>query len=245
MTVKNCAHQWFSISCGVALFFGLCSPSAAQVDPYSLSAPTSEYLSRPIGSEQVAAAGDELISTVRGRRTAGARLLSPVLQPDRVAVNVQMATGTLLYSIPTSRAFKACTVTLTSEGWPSCVIDDDGDGTFDRVARNDVAKAVPLQQKAAYERVADVVVPPAASGFKRVLLFQGGSADTLRFSYREFSNDFARPAFEEQLTIPLSGSFPQKFAIKGLIFTAIKMDSLGLQTRLESADPAKGWPSAN
>lgn len=210
-------------------------------DPYELAVPETYSLDLAIGKEVTVSAGDILLSTRRYRSAPGAVLDGPATPTAKSGLNAfAMPTGALVYSISTKRAFKGCSLNLYGEAWPPCLIDDDGDGTFDRMARNNVAGAKPLAVKVPYSRRM-VEVPPAKPGFKRTILYQGSSQDGLRFSYREFSDDLARPAFEEQLSIPVT-SFPQKFAIKGLVLTAQQVGPMGMTVRLDSVDVAKGWP---
>lgn len=210
-------------------------------DPYGLAVPEIFSLDLSIGKEVTVSAGDAAVSTRRYRPAQGAILDGPATPPANSGLMFAMPTGTMVYSVKTKRAFKGCSVELYGQSWPPCLIDDDGDGTFDRIAMNDMAGAKPLVAKVPYTRRM-VEVPPASQGFKRTVLYQGSSPDGLKFSYREFSNDWARPAFEEQLSIPVT-SFPQQFAVKGLVFTAQKVGPMGITLRLDSVDPAKGWPA--
>lgn len=228
---------------GLSVGSGAIAQSIA--DPYELSTPVTTSLGISLGQELTVAAGDTIVSNKRFRDVPGAILLDPISAPPRMSVIIDLPSGSSLYSIKTSRAFKACAIDVLVAGWPPCMIDDDGDGTFDRIAQNNVAKAVPLSQSTQYRKIDSVEVPAPNGGFERVLIYQGGNAQELRFSYREFSGSLARPAFEEQLSIPIDGVLPQQFAIKGLVFTAIKVGSMGLTLQLDSVDVSRGWPTPN
>ena len=67
-----------------------------------------------------------------------------------------------------------------------------------------------------------------ASSFRKVIIYSGVGDGIIKFSYREFTNDMARPAFTEELTLPLGKSFPQDIAIKDQVFTLISVDGMGL-----------------
>lgn len=208
-------------------------------DPYDLEVPVIFELEMSIGQTVTVTAGDVVISTRRYRRAPGAVIDSPAKPPPSLGYIRALPTGSSVYSIKTKRAFKACaTVSLDNSG-PPCLIDDDGDGTFDRIAASDLAGAKPMDTKVPYRK--QMVDVPNRGGLNRTIIFQGSDSNGLRFSYREFSNDFARPAFDQELSIPVT-SFPQQFAIKGLVFTAEKITSMGLTVRLDSVDPNKGWP---
>lgn len=229
--------------CAVALVATLSTGAQAAPsvgDPYELGAPETNDLGMSIGQTVTVTAGDAVISTRRFRRVPGAVIEAPVSPPPSTGVMIPLPTGSSVYAISTKRAFKGCATVLLGMTWPPCLIDDDGDGTFDRMAANNVAGAKPLSVKVPYRKQM-VDVPPANPGFQRNIIFQGSGSEGLRFSYREFANDFARPAFEEQLSIPVT-SYPQQFAIKGLVFTAEKVTPMGLTVRLDSVDLNKGWP---
>jgi hypothetical protein len=51
----------------------------------------------------------------------------------------------------------------------------------------------------------------------------------LRLSYREFSNNMARPAFTEELTIPISKTYPQDVAVKLVKLRIHSIDGLGMR----------------
>lgn len=62
-----------------------------------------------------------------------------------------------------------------------------------------------------------------------MLTYLGSNGSALSLSYREFINDMARPAFTEELQVPLSQPFPQKVRAKGVMFQVDKIDGVGLQ----------------
>jgi hypothetical protein len=57
----------------------------------------------------------------------------------------------------------------------------------------------------------------------------------LRLSYREFSNDLARPAFTEELSFPVSDAFPQTIVWRNTKITLLGLDNEGLRYRIETA----------
>ncbi|HTM95475.1 MAG TPA: hypothetical protein VL100_06640, partial [Croceibacterium sp.] len=100
------------------------------------------------------------------------------------------------------------------------------------VSSNYIRKAYPLARPVPYHR-AKILLPPATPGLTRRLLYQGMAAGELKLSYREFTNDLARPAFEESLSVPLSAEFPQKVAAKGATLTIYKIDGLGMDYQVD------------
>lgn len=182
-------------------------------------------------------AGEAMIKQENVRIASGAVLLAETTPPVQTRLNFSLPSGTSLYEISTSKNFKACTLRLGSDLWPACLIDDDGDGTFDRMSSNSAQKAYPLASPVKYEK-SEISMPPSYTGLAKSLLYQGASERTVKLSYREFSNDLARPAFNEELSLPLSEEFPQKIAAKGIIFVVEKIDGLGITYRI---DDDKAW----
>ena len=72
------------------------------------------------------------------------------------------------------------------------------------------------------------VAGEGGNNFRKLIIYSGVGDGTIKFSYREFTNDMARPAFTEELTLPLGKSFPQDVAIKDQVFTLISLDGMGL-----------------
>lgn len=117
------------------------------------------------------------------------------------------------------------------------MIDTNDDGAIDRVSFNDVGGAKDVIPPVHYELgpVQLGVNPRSGEGndFKKELVFTGATADTITITYREFVNDLARPAFTEQLTVPLTKTYPQRIAVKGHIFDIRGIDGMGLSYTFE------------
>jgi hypothetical protein len=214
-------------------------PSAAHSQTFDMFADAVEVqhvrITRPAnGERRTISAGEALIEGRSARKAAGATLLGAVQSPPKVSNAFAIEPGEQLFQINTRAAFKACWVELGPEGMPPCLLDDDGDGAFDRAASSSLRKARPLPAPVRYER-AEVLIPPASAGFARVLLYQGATGDTIRLSYREFSQNLARDAFSEDLTIPIGSTFPQRISAKGVIIEIYGIDGLGLDYAIEDA----------
>ncbi len=59
-----------------------------------------------------------------------------------------------------------------------------------------------------------------SGSFKKELIYNGKSKETIRIAYREFKDDFARPAFAQDLTYDLSES--NEIGFKGMIIEVVK-----------------------
>ena len=224
-----------------AFFVGLliCSadPGIAQTDDDFYKPPRSfTSYAPPKGSITVVSAGGVMIRNIPARVTSGAILEQDVQLPAATKAVATLTKGERLFRIQSKAAFKACAVKAHLSSGPECLIDDDGDGLFDRGAKNYVTNGQILKEKARYTPIDDVPLPTIAHGLERQLIYQGVSGEALKIGYREFSNGMARPAFSEDLNIPLSKDFPQKVAAKGVVLTVLKIDGLGLTYQIDKAD---------
>jgi len=68
----------------------------------------------------------------------------------------------------------------------------------------------------------------APDNLRQMILYQGATSDTLRLSYREFRGDLARPAFTEELAVPITREFPQDIVVKNIRFRLFGLDGTGL-----------------
>lgn len=228
-----------AVAVNAALLIASAMPAAlAQDYSEALNPKAVRSIDPPIGVRATAAAGSPMVADVSQLSVEGARLEVGVEMPAATKISTPFPAGSALFRIKSSRAFKACGVVNNERGFPSCLIDDDGDGLFDRAAKNSVTDGQPLASPARYRRITDLRLPGMAGGLERALLYQGATADGIKISYREFQNGLARDAFTEELSIPLSKSFPQRFAAKGLVFTAYSLDGMGLTY---SIDRVAGW----
>jgi hypothetical protein len=88
----------------------------------------------------------------------------------------------------------------------ACFIDVNNDSSFD------IAKAAPgaiwfkseIKPALPYEK-SELIIPNNDS-FKYELLYQGTTKGSLKLSYREYINDFARPAFFQDVSYDLESS---------------------------------------
>ena len=208
--------RWILVA-GVLLISGVAQASYIEQQP-------------GVGEKRTVSAGAEVFSSKAVATAKGFKL------EQEAALDDSYPAGTLLLSVPTKASYKGC---MTAEGtltpYGTCFLDDDGDGTFDRSSSyGSLSGASKLKMPVRYS-LTDVPYPNQSS-LRRVLVYQGADAGTLKINYREFSGTLARPAFNEELSIPLSKEFPQKVAAKGVIFTIFKIDGLGLSYQIDSAE---------
>lgn len=185
----------------------------------------------PMQKRMTSAAGEMVLLLRPEFLVPGVRVEEDVPPPPQIAGKFEMAKGTVLTRAESAQVFKACT-----EGGrygDPCLFDDDGDGMFDRAAKGMVSKGHPLPKKIPYSSVGDVSFP-ANSGIEARLIYQGGTGQSLRFSYREFIDSYAREPFTEEIEIPLGATFPQDFAVKGAVFRLYGVGPMGIDYSVES-----------
>jgi hypothetical protein len=210
---------------------GLC---IAIIASYPAVAQEMKVVSFPeIGTETSVPAGGELYSYLRVFTMDGARIDADTKAGDWL-LEKPVAAGTQLVPVLTKTKFKACVPFPNSfDAAGPCFLDDDGDGRFDRHASDDFKMARKLKIPVPYTKVPISII--RADSFKKIILFQGATSDTLRFSYREFKDDMARPAFTEELTI-LRESFPFMVLVKNLQIEVLGVSGMGLRYRVVKAN---------
>lgn len=186
----------------------------------------------PMQKRMTAAAGDMVLQIRPEFSLPAVRVDDDIQVPAQIAGQFSVAKGEVLVRASSSKTFKACSLVEGRHGTP-CLIDDDGDGFFDRAAKGSVSKAHPLPTPVRYTMVDDVRLP-ASTDLEARLIYQGGTGQTLRFSYREFVNAMAREPFTEEIEIPLGPSFPQDFAAKGAVFRLYSVGPMGIDFSVES-----------
>lgn len=212
-----------------AAFGALSVTTVARAEPVV----TAKLVSFPErGQDARASAGEEFYTYSRIYTTDGA-VLGERAKAGNWLLEQWYEAGTKLIPVDTRVAFKACVPdpgTLESYNG-ACFLDDDGDGTFDRQAADFATMARKLKIKVTYRR--EPIAIQSDDSFKYVLLYQGATSDTVRFSYREFKNDLARAAFTEELTVPRE-AFPMMLRLKNHTFEITGISGLGVSYRLIS-----------
>lgn len=84
---------------------------------------------------------------------------------------------------------------------PVALIDEDSDGTFERFANMMLGKG-----KLDTPIFVDWEESNRSRGYIRELLYQGREGDNLKLFYREYSDDFRRPAYDQEVQYDMSES---------------------------------------
>jgi hypothetical protein len=122
----------------------------------------------------------------------------------------------------------ACSVNKSNH--MNCMIDRDGDGKFERLGEDAGFVTQKIEPPVEYDR-AEVAVSDGPS-FRRSISYVGRTSTNLRFGYREFVNDMARPAFAEELTFEVPTTFPDIIVFRDLQIEVLGVSNAGLRYRI-------------
>jgi len=98
---------------------------------------------------------------------------------------------------------------VAAPAMPLTLIDEDGDGSFERYDYMGTASG-----KIKQPIFVDWEQSNRSSGFSRELIYQGRDGDNLKLFYREYNDDFRRPAYDQEVQYDLSES--EYIQFKGL-----------------------------
>ncbi len=219
---------------GVVIMRAAIAPAILLACTATAHAETEVRVEPPIGEERTAPVGSLVWQEYQFEGTIGVIIDTPVNTNWGRAETVDLPAGSALV-ILRERRLKACrTVThlrnIGTKIWSDCLFDLDDDGRFERVSYNSSGASKRLDPPVAYRRdEIEMVGDAGSSNFRKELRYLGSDRTSLKLSYREFSNDIARPAFSEDLEIPLGETFPQDIAVKNQVITLFGIDGMGLR----------------
>jgi hypothetical protein len=153
-------------------------------------------------------------------------------------MRITIAAGEYLFQGEADGKRAFCTERLTAHNIigvpakPTCFVDPARSGSFSQMMISSDTlwwrKDVPGLPYALEE-----VALPSPSAFKRELLYQGHAKGTLRLAYREYINDFARPAFYQDVAYEIDG-LPTTVSFRSVRMEIMAADNSGLTYRVLS-----------
>ena len=184
-----------------------------------------------IGSEATVAPGEAVYSFSRVYTIPGAKTDVDGKAGGLWGVgNQSYPAGTALIGVTSKVKFKACvSAPGTFDASGQCFLDDNGDGVFERTAIDQTTIATKLKTPIPYH-LSDVEVRREDT-LRRVILYQGATGDSLKFSYREFNFDLARPAFTEEISVPRE-QLPAMVRVKNAQIEVLAVTGMGLRYRM-------------
>jgi len=175
-----------------------------------------------IGEERTATAGSPIYERYTYMPMKGA-----VIKESMVGKGEVILPTDPLQVVYASGKFKAC---MMERGYPigACGVDEDRDGKFDRISIGN--SSAPLPQPVAYE---EKEVPNPVGMHRWIISYKGSTSEALQLSFRTVFNGYLRPAESEELSLPLSKTFPQQVAFKFIKMTILSIDGMGMRYRID------------
>lgn len=115
----------------------------------------------------------------------------------------------------------------------ACFVDPSESGQFKEVKARPgmIWLNTDISDTVRYER--SELITPKSDAFKYELLYQGTSKGVLRFSYREYVNDMARPSFFQDVSYDVN-SYPTEIGFKSVRIEVLGTDNAGIRYRVLS-----------
>ena len=203
----------------------------------------------PIGQTRTVEVGESMyeqgIKTTSKSRTA--RLLSPVVAELELGhrLNLPAGAGGVLQTRSEGRELALCFPTsgvgtavqsITLSGTTiACLVDVDRDGTFDQAMFATREKYFPLAAKIPYSMTESENVAESKGAFRADFIYQGLARGVLHFSYREFHDGLARPAFTQELTYEADNDGTAVIGFKGMRIKVLKATNENVTYVIERA----------
>ena len=120
----------------------------------------------------------------------------------------------------------ACT-TSSYHPYKVCLFDSNNDGKFDKIATKINILYADLEKPVSYtlKRTKSTY---NEDSFKYVALYQGKIANKIKISFREFTNNMARPAFTQNIEYELEDDGTAMVGFKGLRIKVLKATNLDI-----------------
>lgn len=217
------------VSMSIAALAGV--PAAALAQPV--------HIETPAGQDRTASLGDPIWTSRDFQSTDGVQINASVYAEWSDEKIVRLPAGSELVIIR-NKHLKACAYRTETHisyfdftGWKACLIDEDGDGAFEKVTARKLGDDIKLQPQVPYVTKPVPLQGDGAWAQHKKLTYLGVDGGTLRLAYREFSNNYIVPDFTDEFTIPVPASFPASFTIKGRKLTLLGLDTTAIRYRLD------------
>lgn len=190
------------------------------------------------GVQTNASVGDVLYSEYNFKSQEGVEALNSFSQSVMMG-KVQLNGGEFLtpYVIDNKKAY--CTNSLTyidpllGPYRSTCFVDANQDMGFDKllVRPGAVFFERDLETELKYKKHLKL---SEANGYKYELLYNGISGNTINIAYREYLNDIARPAYQQNLQYTLNNSEPTPISFKGVLLNIYTANNLQIMYEVNS-----------
>ncbi len=186
-----------------------------------------------------ATVGSTMFSQYRYWSKVGYRISTPV-EARIMLGRVQVDAGDFVAPAQADNAPAYCTEKnsyidpMVGRIKPACFVDSSNTGFFDTVkaAPGMIWFSAKLDQPVRYEKSEQVF--PRSDAQKFELLYQGYAAQAVKISYREYVNDFARPAFFQDVSYEVS-NFPTEVTFRSVRIQLLSADNNGIKYKVLSS----------
>lgn len=115
-----------------------------------------------------------------------------------------------------------------------CLVDVNHDKLFEASMFAEHEAYFPLKGKVPYSvAIKDTLLGEARDNIQRELIYQGYAQGVLRFAYREYVGDMARPAFSQDVTYEKPGEGPTIVGFKGARMRVIDANNTTIRYVIE------------
>jgi hypothetical protein len=122
----------------------------------------------------------------------------------------------------------ACTTTTSSYNpYEVCLFDSNNDGKFDKIAGKINTLYADLDKPVSYT-LKRTKATNNENSFKYTALYQGKIANKIKISFREFTNNMARPAFTQNIEYELKNDGTAMVGFKGLRIKVLKATNIDI-----------------
>lgn len=185
--------------------------------------------------------GEVIYQTYNYEQVMAARLGAPATI-DVLGAKATLPTGTLLDQFEEREGVSYCTrdlalhVTLSGPMSRVCLGDSNGNGAFDawKAPEGPPARRPWGTLRSEVPFTTEEVSGATTQGFRYELLYQGISDQVVSLLYREYINDLARPAFQQDLFYTLSPSGSIEVSFRGTKIRIYSADNNSLDYEILS-----------
>ncbi len=148
---------------------------------------------------------------------------------------IAIPAGSQLLQAAVDGALAYCTIRpayfAVGESRSVCLFDTRGAGIFDQFYIVDTLSTIRYDASVPY-RVEEA--SSDSGGYKNELLYQGIAGDVIKISYREYTNNLARPAFQQDLSYTLHRISPTEISFRGANIVVADADNNRIRYRVMS-----------
>ena len=245
MTMSNTLIRSFLVIWAVVATSSL--EAQPQVPKHECPTTRQEGATVKVGEVGSASAGEALYAEFDFQSAPTVKLEGPVVHNE----TIRLSGGERLLAFRGKKGLLFCSsrkvTNLSGDEFFVCLADRKEKGLFDSFAVVDTRSGVvrfrwlkrleivpPIEYETAMTPLPTnfSVTSSGDRNFRREVVFEGVTGETLRLMYREFVDDLARPAFNQELTFKLNKDGPTMVAVKGAVLEFLEIGNLGAKAKL-------------